>query len=59
MATNYNLPAAGSAFPGFIGPDIGLEDQLGILHSFNIIGGHSEMPAYKTCMKYLLLQTLA
>ena len=44
MATNYNLPAAGSAFPGFIGPDIGLEDQLGILHSFNIIGGHSEMP---------------
>jgi hypothetical protein len=45
MATNYNLPAAGSVFPGFIGPDVGLEDQLGILHSFNIIGGHSEMPA--------------
>ena len=45
MATNFNLPAAGSVFPGFIGPDVGLEDQLGILHSFNIIGGHSEMPA--------------
>lgn len=44
MATNYNLPAAGSAFPGFIGPDVGLEDQLGILHSFNLIGGHTEMP---------------
>jgi len=44
MATNFNLPSANNVFGSFIGPSVGIEDQIGILHSFFLIGGHTEVP---------------
>jgi hypothetical protein len=44
MATNFNLPTANDVFDSFIGPGVGYEDQVGILHSFYLIGGHTEVP---------------
>ena len=44
MATNFNLPTANDVFDSFIGPNVGYEDQVGILHSFYLIGGHTEVP---------------
>ena len=44
MATNFNLPSANDVFGSFIGPSVGKETEIGILHSFYLIGGHTEVP---------------
>jgi len=44
MATNYTTPIGSTGFTDYIGPD-GNNLSKGILHSFYLIGGHTEVPA--------------
>lgn len=44
MPTNYSLPSSLNPLGSFIGPDTGIENEIGILHSFYLIGGHTEVP---------------
>ena len=45
MAThNYTTPTGNTTFDAFIGPSVGNEGSIGILHSFYLIGGHTEVP---------------
>ena len=44
MPTNYNTPAGNVGFGSFIGPTSSSAD-FGILHSFYLIGGATEVPS--------------